>query len=378
MKKIVHFGKFYYPDAGGIENVTASLAKGAVQSGYNVSVVCFMHGFANLVEVKDGVKLIRAPTTAVIASQPLSWRYLKLCWSEGRDADLIHLHLPNMLAAVSYLILSKRIPLIVHWHSDVIQKGILGTLLRPLEKAILRRADYIVATSKIYADASSTLEPYANKITIVPIGVPDVDVELNSEADSTASLDALLLKIGNRRLILSVGRLVPYKGIEVLIRSAVTLQDNCVVVIVGGGALENPLKLLINDLGVSDKVYLAGRIPDSTLHSLFSRAAIYCMPSNSRAEAFGVVLLEAMAHGVPVVATNIPGSGVSWVNQHDVSGLNVPVNDPKALADACNSILESDDLYYKLSRGARERFLTEFTESKSVGKMMAVYRKALD
>ncbi|MFN7506811.1 MAG: glycosyltransferase, partial [Limnobacter sp.] len=100
--------------------------------------------------------------------------------------------------------------------------------------------------------------------------------------------------------------------------------------------------------------------------------------STYRAEAFGVVLLEAMAHGVPIVASNIPGSGVPWVNQHGQTGLNVPVGDPKELATACNKILASEELRNKLSVGARRRFLSEFTEDVSVNRMIAIYKKLID
>lgn len=124
---------------------------------------------------------------------------------------------------------------------------------------------------------------------------------------------------------------------------------------------------------IKDRVILAGRLSDAELQALFARATMYCLPSTYRAEAFGVVLLEAMAHGLPVVATEIAGSGVPWVNQHGVSGLNVPVNDAQQLAAACNEILGSDALRQKFAEGARRRFLDEFTESVSVNKMLAVY-----
>ena len=114
--------------------------------------------------------------------------------------------------------------------------------------------------------------------------------------------------------------------------------------------------------GVEDRVVLAGRLSDATLHVLFERANLFCLPSTYRSEAFGVVLLEAMTYGLPIVATDIPGSGVPWVNQHGFSGLNVASGDAKALADACNQILRSEELRSRLSKGARQRFVAEFTE----------------
>ena len=181
MATIVHFGKYYFPDAGGIESVTVSLAKGAAMAGHSVSVVCFEKIPANNNELIDGVQVFRAPIAKMLASQPLGYRYFMQCLTAGKNADLVHLHVPNMLGALCALFISAKTLLLVHWHSDVINKGLLGKLLRPLESALLRRADSIVCTSQVYADASETLAPFRNKITVVPIGVPDA----KHDGDST-------------------------------------------------------------------------------------------------------------------------------------------------------------------------------------------------
>jgi glycosyltransferase involved in cell wall biosynthesis len=171
--------------------------------------------------------------------------------------------------------------------------------------------------------------------------------------------------------------LVPYKGFNVLIQAAQQLPKDSVVVIVGGGPLQQELQQAIKSAGVRDRVVLAGRLSDAALHALFERAILYCLPSTYRAEAFGVVLLEAMAYGLPIVASDIPGSGVPWVNQHGLSGLNVPVEDAKALADACNQILTSEVLRRKFSQGARQRYLAEFTEVTSIKRMLIAYDRLL-
>jgi glycosyltransferase involved in cell wall biosynthesis len=255
----------------------------------------------------------------------------------------------------------------------VINKGLLGKILRPLESAILRRADCIVATSQVYANASESLRTYKNKISVVPIGVPAARLD-RTDSDLPASIDQL---ISGRKIILSVGRLVPYKGFNVLIDAAKHLSNDSLVVIVGSGPLQQKLQQAIEVAGVKDRVFLAGRLSDTALHALFKRASLYCLPSTYRAEAFGVVLLEAMTYGLPIVATNIPGSGVPWVNQHGTSGLNVPVEDPVALAQACNQILVSPELQGRLSDGARMRFTSEFTEAVSIKRIMRIYDQML-
>lgn len=373
MASIVHFGKYYFPDAGGIESVTISLAGGAVAYGHSVSVVCFEKTPANSDEVIDGVRVIRAPITKMIASQPLGARYFFQCLKDGKNADVIHLHVPNMLGALCALFIGKKPRLLVHWHSDVVNKGLLGIVLRPLESALLRRADCIVATSQVYADASKALRSYKNKISVVPIGVPDAK-HYGTDSDLPASIDQ---QIRGKKIILALGRLVPYKGFNVLIDAAKYLSNDSVVVIVGGGPLQQKLQQAIELDDVKDRVVLTGRLSDAAVHSLFERATLYCLPSINRAEAFGVVLLEAMTYGLPILATDIPGSGVPWVNQHGTSGLNVSVGDPVALAQACNQILASPELRGRLSDGARQRFASEFTEAVSVKRMMHVYDQIL-
>lgn len=381
MSKIVHFGKYYPPDAGGIESVTSSLAQGAVSAGHDVSVVCFKKSAAEDNSVINGVRVFRLPIARLVASQPLGMRYLFACVNAARGADLVHLHVPNMLGALSALFIGRKTRVLVHWHADVINKGWLGRLLRPLEVALLKRADCIVATSQVYAHASPMLSQFESKVTIVPIGVTDARKHAGSSdtACTEAKIPAELSRtLAGRKVILAVGRLVPYKGFDVLIEAAKRLRDDVVVVIVGGGPLQSSLAAAIREASAEDRVILAGRLSDGALHALFAKASIYCMPSVTRAEAFGVVLLEAMAYGLPIVATDIPGSGVPWVNQQGVSGINVPVNDAPALADACNRILGSDQDRTRFSEGARRRFMMEFTEEVSVKRMMAAYDRLVD
>lgn len=371
MMRIVHFGKYYFPDVGGIENVTINLARGAASFGHSVSVVCFENSPALSNELIDGVEVIRSPITKLIASQPLGIGYVLKCLRASMNADVVHLHVPNMLGALCGLLLCSRTKLIVHWHSDVINKGFLGKLLRPLETALLRRANCIVATTQIYADASVMLASFRRKVIVVPIGIADAEPGGHDYA-LPRFVEERMFK---RKIILAVGRLVPYKGFDVLIEAAKHLSADTLVLIVGGGPLQKHLENAVTAAGVEDRVLLTGRLSDAELRALFMRAIVFCLPSINRAEAFGVVLLEAMVFSLPIVATNIPGSGVPWVNQHGTSGLNVSTGEPEALAKACNIILNSEDFRNRLAYGSRCRFLAEFTEEISVKRMMSIYEQ---
>lgn len=371
MARIVHWGKYYPPDMGGIESVTSSLAKGAAAAGHEATVVCFDKNKVREETDLHGVRVRRAPIFWHLASQPIGWRYFRWLLKEGRRADIVHLHAPNMLAALATAFLGHKPRLLVHWHSDVVSKGLLGQLFRPVETMMLHRADAVICTSPPYAEASSALRPFRDKISVIPLGVPD---ESSAGTASGETLpNELSHALADRRLVLSIGRLVAYKGFETLIDAAPHLPTDTVVVIVGTGPLHEALQARIVEAGATGRIILAGRQSAGALLQLFKHAKLYCMPSVERSEAFGVVLIEAMSHRLPIIATNIPGSGVPWVNQHGESGLNVSPGNPRSLADACSQLLADGDLRERLANGARKRYEAEFCEDVSVSRMNLIY-----
>lgn len=369
MTKIVHFGKYYPPDMGGIESVTQTLAEGACEVGYEVLVICFDKARAGNNLGSAAVQVKRYPIKKMFSSQPLGWAYFLGAVREGRKADIIHLHAPNLLAALASLFIGRGPKLVVHWHSDVVGKGLLGRLVMPLERRMLSRATSILSTSQRYADASIPLQEFSNKVRVVPLGVPAPEIKQEHEP-----LPPRLAEfVAARRLVLSVGRLTTYKGFSVLIDAAKYLAEDVAIVIAGGGELSNSLAAQIKRDQLGDRVMLAGRVTDEELTALYRNADVYCLPSTERSEAFGVVMLEAMAYGLPIVATNIQGSGVPWVNAHQVSGVNVMPGDAQGLATACSEILNNPTLKLQLARGARERFDNNFTAAKFCKNTLAVY-----
>ena len=272
MTRIIHFGKYYLPETGGIESVTASLARGASDAGHHVGVICFRKMPASDDEVIDGVNVFRAPIAGLIASQPLGAKYVWLCLKEAQTADLIHLHVPNMLGALCCLMAGKRPRVLVHWHSDVVGKGWLGKAFKPLETALLKRAEAIVATSDVYAKASKPLKPFQHKVTIVPPGVRDAPTTGSADVESAELPSELQAWLRARKLILTVGRLVAYKGFDTLIRAATHLREDAAVVIVGDGFLRKSLQADIDRAGLTQRVPLAGRLSDGALHALFTQA----------------------------------------------------------------------------------------------------------
>jgi glycosyltransferase involved in cell wall biosynthesis len=366
MSVIVHFGKAYPPETGGIETVAESLSRGAVAAGHRVCVIAFTRGETGLAW-QQGVEVRRFHASR-LGSQPLSWRYLWQGIRRARDSDVVHVHFPNVLAALMSLFVGPRPLRVVHWHSDIIGKGVFGRLVRPLEQRMLRQADIVICTSPPYAAFSPPLRPWQAKVRIVPIGVRPPE-PLSDGGLSPRFADF----IGRRKLVLAVGRLVQYKGFSQLVEAAAAMPEDSAVVIVGSGLLESALRAQIEELGLAARVMLAGHVDDSELAHLFHAATLFCLPSVMRSEAFGVVLLEAMSRGVPVVTSDIEGSGVPWVNLHGESGLNTPPGDAPALAAACTAILGDATRRRQFSEGARRRYETFFTENLAVERTLAVY-----
>ena len=209
---------------------------------------------------------------------------------------------------------------------------------------------------------------------MIPLGVEDSSSQkVPTAEDIPPDLEYL---IGTRRVILAVGRLVEYKGFSVLIEASEKLPSDVIIIVVGSGPLKNQLEVQA-ELGVDQKIFFLGHQSDKILHFLFNKAELFCLPSIDRAEAFGVVLIQAMSFGLPIVTTEIPGSGVPWVNMHDATGLNVPVGDSSALAKACCQILNSQSLRDTFSRQARERYENEFNDKLFMSRIFKVYNQLL-
>jgi len=370
---IVHLAKYYPPEQGGMESVTQVLAEGLARQGASVKVVCFTKQQARS-DRMAGVQVERLAVGLERASQPLGWRYAVQGLRAARAADIVHLHAPNLLASLMSLLLPRRVKLLVHWHSDVVGKGWLGALVRPVEGWMIRRADLVVAPSEAYAQASPWLVAAGPKVQVIPIGIHPPGPAAGASKPGAVDRDFEPFLRG-RSLVLAVGRLVPYKGFDVLLDAARHLPEDMAVVIGGSGPQAEALQAQLLAKGLGDRVLMPGRLSEGELDTLFARAQQFCLPSVERSEAFGVVLLEAMARGLPCVATRIEGSATAWVNRHDESGLNVPPADPQALAAALLSLARDGALRDRLAQGARQRYLALFTGQRFVAALQQAYQQ---
>jgi rhamnosyl/mannosyltransferase len=361
--KVLQVNKFYPPVVGGVERVVQDVARG-LRDEYEMRVLACDRKGGRAPSRVDGVPVTRAAAGAVVLSMPLSFSFYPWFRRLARGADLIHLHHPFPLGDVAALLDGcEGARVVVHYHSDIVRQKWVMPFLRPVLKAMLRRADRIIVSSSRIRDRSAHLEEVRFKCDVVPYGV-----ELGE-----ASAPGEDFPLPDRDFVLFVGRLVPYKGAEYLVRAM--QQIEAPLVIVGDGPLRKRLEALARDLGIAPRVHFLGRLRDARLRHCFSRCRLFVLPSVSPNEAFGLVQLEAMVQGKPVINTDL-ATAVPEVSLHGVSGLTVPPRDPEALGEAIATLLGDPGMHGRFSRAAAER-ARDFSMERFLDGTRRVYRELL-
>lgn len=369
--RTLQLSKFYPPVMGGIESVVFELTEGLNRLSERTDVLCANLQLKNETERwPQGYIVTRAASLGQLLSTSMAPAMIQLLARQAAAYDLIHVHLPDPMANLALWLVRPRPKIVVHWHSDIIQQKRALAAYQPLQRWLLERADAIVATSETYWQASPWLPPFAAKIHSIPIGIQD-----RRSSTDPSGITELRSRFGGRRIVFALGRTVHYKGFDQLVAAASAIPDDTVIVIGGSGPMLPQLRASVAASGLEDKVVLTGRISGEEIEAYFDAADLFCLPSNSRAEAFGVVLLEAMRAGKPIVASDIPGSGVPWVNEHGTTGLNVPVGDSRALGAAICTILGDPELARQYGLHARQRYLDLFTADKMVESCLRLYAR---
>lgn len=367
--KILQLGKFY-PLQGGVEVVMHKLAVGLSGRGIHCDLFyASRDGDTSDIVLNDYCRIFRSKTLleakATMISPQMVWKLRRI----HQDYDIIHIHHPDPMAALALYHSGFRGKVVLHWHADIIRQNQLLRYYKPLQSWLIRRADLIVGTSPVYIRESDALKKVQTKTTYVPIGVTPSDTQY------VAPMPAMLERFHGKTIIFTLGRLVLYKGFEYLVEAARHLPDDYVVLIGGSGNQRAALEAKIKSEGVSDKVYLLGFIPQQELTAYFKACRLFCLSSIDKREAFAIVQIEAMAFGKPIVSTNIPGSGVPWVNKDGVSGRTVEPCDSRALADAIIDVCNDEARYQQYCRQARERYEQHFRYETMIDRMEALYRR---
>jgi rhamnosyl/mannosyltransferase len=365
MLKVLQLGKFYYPYMGGIENHLQNLCKG-LDGQVQVEVLVLNERNETVTETVDGVKVTRAGSVAEIASTPICPGLPGLL--SKASYDILHVHLPNPTGVMACLTSrSREAGLVVTYHADIVKQKALNLFYSPFQKRFLSRADRIIATSPNYLATSEVLQQHKEKCVPIPYGI---DPDLTSRADEQ-KIRELRERYGPR-FLLGCGRLVYYKGFEVLIEAMADIDAH--LVIVGQGPLQGKLEEMIARANLGDRVTLLGEVMNWEMVNYYAACDMFVLPSVSRGEAFAIVQLEAMAFGKPVVNTSLD-SGVPFVSQDGLTGVTVPPRDAGALSGAIRSLLEDPARMRDLGERGRERFRKEFVRPVMVERVLEVYRE---
>jgi len=284
----------------------------------------------------------------------------------AKDADVVHIHLPFPLADAALLLSGFRGRVVLSWHSDIVKQKKLMTFFRPLINRTLKRADAVLTATQGHIDGSDFLPRFRKKCRIVPYGLT-VEDYLRTDGGGFLS-DKLSDK--NAVKVFFTGRLVYYKGVDVLLK-AFRRINGCELFIAGTGELEVSLREYAKKHNLEEKVHFLGFLPDDDLKAAYADCDIFVLPSVAKSEAFGIVQLEAMVCGKPVINTSLP-SGVPFVSVHGKTGLTVPPSDAKALASAVNTLASDSLLREKYGKAASERVLNEFNEKNVIKKLYSV------
>jgi rhamnosyl/mannosyltransferase len=351
-----------------MERVLQGLCEGERSLGVDSRALVMSTGRATVSETVNGVPVERAAALLRVGSV---WFSPILVWLLARvKGDLLVLHEPNPMALLAYVIARPRQPLIVWYHSEVVRpRWRYRAFYHPFVSVALRRASRIIVSSPALREHAAALVHYQDRTAVVPFGLPDP--AFDTGCDSTI---ADVRARWNGPIVLFVGRLVPYKGVEVLLRAMTGAR--AAAVIVGDGPLGSELQQQAATLGLTDRAFFLGALSEESLTRWYQHCDLLVLPSTTRAEAFGLVQLEAMARGKPVVSTRIE-SGVPWVNQDGVTGLTVPPGDSDALRNAINRIVETPALRQRMGQAARQRFEREFTRDRMVEETTGLYAQVL-
>lgn len=359
-KTLLQIAKYYYPVEGGIETVTKYLAEGLTT--FEQVVVCFSQDGITRLDTVNGVKVYRIASSMKIASQDIAFSYYhylkKIIYEE--QPDIILLHCPNpFLYPITAKLTPKDVKFVLLWHSDILGKGILYKLVKQFEKAILRKADLILATSPNYIHPSSPIYNYRDKTEVVTDGIIKNDFVLRTGDETT--IEEIRRKYHYKKIVFFVGRHVAYKGIDYLIEAEKYIQSDCVILIGGRGPETERLKAMAQ----SSRIKFIGRIPNEYLRCYYYASDIFAFTSCTKQEAFGIALAEAIYCGSVPVTFTIEGSGVNWVSVGGETGIEVPLGDVKAYAEAIDRLLTDKDLYMKYATAGKDRIDHMFTCERS-------------
>jgi len=358
--KILLVNKFYSPTIGGVESVVRQHAQFLGDEGHQITVLCCSdtRSMRTRLEERDGVKVVRCASFGTYFSMPISPVFIVWLWILSFKSKLVFFHLPFPIATLSALAFPFRRPFIVFWHSDIVQQKRLKPIVQFFQHCLCRRAESILTTSPQLVEFSDVLSSHKEKLKIIPLSVPDFAPQVSEKKPST--LPSMPEKYG-----LFLGRLCYYKGVDVILEALDLLVNRGVslpVVLVGDGPLKGEIAQALEKKRLNHVVFIDRHVDEDEKNWLLMNASYLLFPSTEPSEAFGIIQLEAMSYGVPVINTNLP-TGVPWVSEHENTGLTVPIRDAESLANSMERMAGDEAKRKIMGQHALHRVSDMFSDS---------------
>jgi glycosyltransferase involved in cell wall biosynthesis len=365
--KIMQVVVRFHPFIGGVEKYVEELSKASVAHGHKVTVVCADEPHTGSTDF-SGIKVIRLPYIAKVANTNITPGLFPALLTA--DFDVIHTHIPTPWTAdiAALISLLKRKPLCVTYHNDIVGQGINGIVARlynfvflPL---VLRRAKRIIVTQPKYVETSAYLRRHREKIIAIPLGVSQGYADAD-DLDRNPSVIFFLSVLD---------RYHDYKGLDVLLRAMAEVKlshPKAKLLIGGGGDSVDKYRSLASELGIADNTEFLGRLSDEDLWVAYKSSGVFALPSLNRLEGFGIVALEALSCGTPVITTPVAGSS-DFIQRHN-AGLIIPPNDVSALAVSIRKLLDNPDEARIMGERGALAVRDEFDWDSIAGRVVDVY-----
>lgn len=360
--KITHVTRYAYPHIGGIEAVISQINDSLPNEDFEKEVLCCSNTEKSSFE--DGVKYNRCKFLFEFAANTISPEFI---WKLSRvNTDVLHYHMPFIFAVIAHFIARPKYKkLYITYHSDIVG---YDKIMKPfwfIYKKFIEQADKIHVLSPNIIESSKIINPYKEKCVVIPQGI-----NLEDKSDNE-KVNRIKEKYKGRKILFSLGRLVKYKGFIYGIE-AMKKVDNAIYLIGGSGPLKEEFENYIKENQLENKVILLGRVNDEDLDNYYKACDIYLFPSIMQSEAFGIVQLEAMKYGKPVINTSL-GTGVNYVSIHNETGLTVEPQNAEELANAINKLLNDDNLRETFGQNAKKRVENIFEINKIKNKYIKLF-----
>ncbi len=374
MKKILQISKYYYPYIGGVEQVARDIANSLKDKEIQQKIICFNEDILDesgnyltrrketVVDYVDGIEVIRCGYEIKVASQSISLSYakeLKRVMVEYQP-DIVIFHYPNPFVANLILKYAKNdFKFYLYWHLDIVRQKVLKYFFVKQNKELIKRADKIIGTSDRYLAESEYRDYFGEKKCAIPLMVDESRINVN-DSDKQRAME-IKNKYKDKTIAFFCGRHVPYKGLQYLVDAAKYVKDNVKIIIAGKGELTEELRERAKD---NEKIEFVGRISDDELRAYLYACDIFCFPSITKNEAFGISLAEAMYYGKPAVTFTIPGSGVNYVSINQETGIECHNSNVQEYAEAIQKLADNPELREKYGKAAKERAVEKFGQQR--------------